>query len=161
MDFETPMKIKKTTLIPLIALVFTAVTLSAITAGVLTTQQNVPNKGGDVGGNITSTIDISVYSDPDATINCTAIDWGTLNSGDTATKTVFIKNTGNVSETLNMKATDWVPSTAIQSLYITWNKEGAILDTGIVMPATITLKIDSDTGDLSDFSFNLVISGTA
>ena len=161
MDFETPMKIKKTTLIPLIALVFTAVTLSAITAGVLTTQQNVPNKGGDVGGNITSTIDISVYSDPDATINCTAIDWGSLNSGDTATKTVYIKNTGNVSETLSMTATDWTPSTAIQSLYITWNKEGAILEAGKVVPATITLKIESDTGDLSDFSFNLVISGTA
>src|SRR5512137_2421014 len=161
MGFETPMKIKKTILIPLIALVFTAVTLSAITAGVLTTQRNIPNKGGDVGGNIISTIDISVYSDPDATINCTAIDWGSLNSGDTATKTVYIKNTGNVSETLNMTATDWTPSTAVQSLYITWNKEGAILEAGKVVPAIITLKIESDTGDLSDFSFNLVISGTA
>jgi len=155
-----PMKIKKTALIPLIALVFAAVTLSAITAGVLIAQQNVPNRG-DLGGNITSTIDIRVYTDPDATINCTTIDWGSLNSGDTATKTIFIKNAGNVSETLSMTAIDWTPSNAIQSLYITWNKEGTILEAGKVVPATITLKIESDTGDLSDFSFNLVISGTA
>jgi hypothetical protein len=160
MDFETPMKIKKTALIPLIALVFTAVTLSAITAGVLIAQQNVPNSG-SLGGNITSTIDIRVYSDPDATINCTTMDWGNLNSGDIATKTVYIKNTGNVSETLSMTATEWNPSNAIQSLSLTWNKEGAILEAGKVVPAIIALKIESDTGDLSDFSFNLVISGTA
>jgi hypothetical protein len=60
-----------------------------------------------------------------------------------------------------MTATEWNPSNAIQSLSLTWNKEGAILEAGEVVPAIITLKIESDTGDLSDFSFNLVISGTA
>jgi hypothetical protein len=153
------MKTKKTAPIPLIALVFIAVTLSAITAGVLITQQKIPNSG-SLGGNITSTNGISVYRDPDATINCTTIDWGNLNSGDIATKLVYIKNTGNISEILSMTTSDWAPSTAIQSLYLTWNKEGAILDAGKIVQATITLKIDSDTGDLSDFSFNLVISGT-
>jgi len=154
------MKTKKTAPITLIALVLIAVTLSAITAGVLITQQKIPNSG-SLGGNITSTIDIRVYSDPDATINCTTMDWGNLNSGDIATKTVYIKNTGNVSETLSMTATEWNPSNAIQSLSLTWNKEGAILEAGKVVPAIIALKIESDTGDLSDFSFNLVISGTA
>ena len=154
------MKIKKTALIPLIVLVFIAVTLSAVTAGVLIAQQDVPNRG-SVGGNITSTIDIQVYNDPDATIICTAIDWGNLNSGDTATKTIYIKNIGNVSETLSMTTTNWTPSTATQSLYLTWTQEGAVLAAGEVVPATIVLKIASDTGDLSDFSFNMVIYGTA
>jgi hypothetical protein len=154
------MTIKKTALIPLIALVFIAVTLSAVTAGVLIAQQNVPNSG-SVGGNITSAIDIRVYNDLDATNICTAIDWGNLNSGDTATKTIYIKNMGNVSETLSMTATNWTPSTATQSLYLTWTREGTVLAAGEVVPATIVLKIASDTGDLSDFSFNLVISGTA
>jgi hypothetical protein len=154
------MKIKKTALIPLIILVFIAVTLSAVTAGVLIAQQNVPNSG-SVGGNITSTIDIKVYNDPEATSICTAIDWGNLNSGDTATKTIYIKNMGNVSEKLSMIATDWTPPTATQSLYLTWTQEGTPLAAGEVVPATIVLKIASDTGDLSDFSFNMIISGTA
>jgi hypothetical protein len=154
------MKIKKTALITLIALVFIAVTLSAVTAGVLIAQQDVPNSG-SIGGNITSTVDISVYNNPDATIICSALDWGNLNSGDTATKTIYIKNVGNVSETLSMTATNWTPSTATQSLYLTWNQEGAILAAGEVVPATIVLKIVADTGDLSDFSFNLVVSGIA
>jgi archaellum component FlaG (FlaF/FlaG flagellin family) len=154
------MKIKKTALIPLIALVFIAVTLSAVTAGVLIAQQNVPNSG-SVGGNITSTIDIKLYNDPDATIICTAIDWGNLNSGDTATKTIYIKNTGNVSETLSMTTTNWTPSTATQNLSFTWTQEGTLLAAGEVVPATIVLKIASDTSDLPDFSFNMIISGTA
>jgi hypothetical protein len=154
------MKIKKTALIPLIILVFIAVTLSAVTAGVLIAQQNVPNSG-SVGGNITSTIDIKVYNDLEATSICTAIDWGNLNSGDTATKTIYIKNMGNVSETLSMTATDWTPPTATQSLYLTWTQEGKPLAAGEVVPATIVLKIASDTGDLSDFSFKMIISGTA
>jgi hypothetical protein len=154
------MKIKKTALIPLIALVFIAVTLSAVTAGVLIAQQDVPNSG-SIGGNITSTVDISVYNNPDATIICSALYWGNLNSGDTATKTIYIKNVGNVSETLSMTATNWTPSTATQSLYLTWNQEGAVLAAGEVVPATIVLKIVADTGDLSDFSFNLVVSGIA
>lgn len=57
---------------------FIAVTLSAATAGVLIAQQDVPNSG-SVGGNITSTVDIKVNNDPDATIICTEIDWGNLN----------------------------------------------------------------------------------
>lgn len=154
------MKIKKTALIPLIVLIFIAVTLSAVTAGVLIAQQDIPNNG-SIGGNITSTIDIKVYNDPDATIICTTIDWGNLNSGDTATKTIYIKNMGNVSETLSMTTTNWTPPTATQSLYITWTQESAVLAAGEVVPASIVLKIASDTGDLSDFSFNMVISGSA
>ena len=153
-------KIKKTALIPLIGLVFIAVTLSAVTAGVLIAQQNVPNRG-SIGGNITSTINIGVYSDPGAAINCTSIDWGNLNSGDIATKTVYIKNTGNVSETLSMTAINWTPSKATQSLFLVWTHEGATIAAGQVVPATFTLDVASDTGDLSTFGFDIVISGSA
>ncbi|MCL5949253.1 MAG: hypothetical protein M1490_02100 [Candidatus Bathyarchaeota archaeon] len=154
------MKLKKTVLIPLIALVFIAIALSAVTAGVLIAQQSVP-AAGTVGGNITSTVNIGVYSDPGATVNCTNIDWGSLNSGDTATKTVYIKNTGNVSETLSMTAINWNPSTATSTLSLTWSQEGTSLVAGEVVPATFTLNVAADTGSLSDFSFNIVISGAA
>lgn len=145
-------------LIALIALLTVAITLSAVTAGILISQQNIPATG-SVGDNITSTVNIGVYSDPYAITNCTSIDWGNLNSGDTATKTVYIKNTGNVSETLSMTATNWNPQTATSSLTLTWNQEGTSLAAGEVVPATFTLNVAADTGNLSDFSFNVIISG--
>jgi hypothetical protein len=154
------MKLKKAALIPLIAIVAVAVTLSAVTAGVLISQQNVPASG-TIGGNIVSTINLGVFSDPQVSINCTSIDWGNLNSGDTATKTIYIQNTGNISETLSMSAMNWNPASASSSLYLTWNQEGATLAPGQIVPATLTLSVSSDTGDLSSFSLNIVISGTA
>jgi len=60
-----------------------------------------------------------------------------------------------------MTTINWTPSTATQSLHLTWTQEGAVLAAGEVVPASIVLKIASDTGDLSDFSFNMVISGSA
>lgn len=144
----------------LLALVFIAIALSAVTVGVLIAQQNVPASG-SVGGNITSTVNIGIYSDPEATTNCTNVDWGNLNSGDTATKTIYIKNTGNVSETLSMTAINWNPSSASSTLFLTWSQEGTSLPEGAIVPATFTLNVAADTGDLSDFSFNIVISGIA
>lgn len=153
------MKIKRA-LIPLIVLIATAATLSAVTAGVLISQQNVPASG-SVGGSIISTVNIGVYSDPQVTTNCSNIDWGNLNSGDTATKTIYIQNTGSISETLSMTATNWNPTAASSRLFLTWNQEGAAIEAGAVVPATLTLNVAADTGDLSDFSLNIVISGTA
>lgn len=153
------MKLKRT-LLPLIALVVTAVTLSVVTAGVLIAQQNVPTSG-SIGRNIISTVNIAVYSDPDALTNCTNISWGNLNAGDTATKTIYIQNTGNISETLSMTATNWNPTSASSSLLLTWSQEGATIEAGAVVPATLTLNVADDPGGLSDFSFNIVISGKA
>jgi hypothetical protein len=155
------MQLKKTAIIPLIALVFIAIALSVVTAGVLNAQQNVPAQG-HIGGSITTnTVNIGVYSDSQATSLCTNIDWGTLNSGSIATKTVYIKNTGNITETLSMTTIDWIPQTATSSLFLTWNKESATLQAGAIVPATLTLNVAAETGDISDFNFNIVISGNA
>jgi hypothetical protein len=156
------MPLRKTALIPLIALVFTAIALSAVTAGVLIAQQNVPAQGNLGGGSITTnTVNVGVFSDPKATILCTNIDFGNLNSGNIVTKTIYIKNTGNITETLSMIVTDWNPQIASSRLFLTWNQENVKLQAGATVPATLTLTIAADTADIYDFNFNIVISGSA
>jgi len=155
-------QLKRAALIPLIALFFTAIALPAVTARVLIAQQNVPAQGHLGGGSLTTnTVNVVVFSDPQATTLCTDIDFGNLNSGNIATKTIYIKNTGNIIETLSMTVTDWSPQTGTSSLLLTWNQESAKLQAGATVPATLTLNIASDTGDISDFNFNIVISGSA
>jgi hypothetical protein len=128
---------------------------------VLNAQQNIPAQG-HLGGSITTnTANIGAYNDLQATTLCTNIDWGTLNSGSIATKTIYIKNTGNITETLSMTSTDWNPQTAASSILLTWNRESSTLQAGAITPATLTLNIAADTGDISDFDFNIVISGSA
>ncbi len=55
------MQLKRAALIPLIAIVFTAIALSAVTAGVLIAQQNDPAQGHIEGGSITTnTVNVGV-----------------------------------------------------------------------------------------------------
>jgi hypothetical protein len=166
--------INKKLVIPLVVLVTLAITLTAVTAAVLS-QQNIPATGtiqgtgtqtGGTGSNqrqntLTSTLNIAIYTDAAATVNCTNINWGVLNPGASATKTIYIKNTGSTQATLSMAASSWSPASASSVLTLTWNKEGSTLAAGATEPATITLQVAQDTGDLSTFNLNIVISGSA
>jgi len=150
----------KKTLIPIIALVLIASALTAVTAGVLINQKSIQATG-SVGGNVVSTVDVGVYSDAAGTVSCTSVDWGNLEPGSAATTTVYIKNTGNVTETLRLSASNWNPSSANSLFTLGWNREGYSLAVGSVVAATITLSVDKNAQSLASFSFNIVISGSA
>ena len=82
-----------------------------------------------------------------------------LNPSDAVNKTVYVKNTGTRTITLSMTPGNWAPGDASTSLTLTWDQEGTILDADEFVPANLTLSVDSDTGDLADFSFDIVIAG--
>jgi hypothetical protein len=138
----------------IIAIAATGLLLTLITAGVLTSSQSVTSTG-----TITS-INVGVYSDSGCTQNCTSINWGTLAPGNSTTQTVYIKNTGTASATLSMTATNWVPSNANTYLALTWNRAGYVLAAGSSVSATFTLTASASAGNLTTFSFNIVITGT-
>jgi hypothetical protein len=175
----------KKLVVALVVLVSVGVVLTAVTAALLSTQQNIPSSG-DIGtaggsqssgggsggssdtggssgnsGNTVNTINVDVYTDAAATTQCSSIAWGTLSAGGSVTKIVYIKNTGNIAETLNMTATSWSPLAASSVLSLSWDKEGSSLAAGGVVAATLTLQVAADTGDVTSFNVNIIISGTA
>ncbi|MCL4430642.1 MAG: hypothetical protein M1540_01080 [Candidatus Bathyarchaeota archaeon] len=215
------MPINKPLIIPLAALLTVAITLTAVTAAVLSTQPTTPNyippaktingptsqdntdpnntetndqqntvtgtnnqsnqnitinatPSPTTNGNnqnshsqtdsnnqqntITSTLNLAIYEDGNAITTCDNIIWGTLHPGDEATKTIYIKNTGNTAATLSMTASSWTPTDASDKLTLTWNKQGSTIAAGAMVAAILTLKVAADTGDLTDFSMNIVIS---
>jgi hypothetical protein len=177
--------INKKLLVGLIVLATVAVVLTAVTAALLSTQQNIASSGdiqvpggtqstgggsggsSDTGGssgnsgNTVNTINVDIYSDSAATIKCSSIVWGTLSPGGSVTKTIYIKNTGNIAETLNMTATSWSPVAAGSVLSLSWDKEGSTLSAGGVVAAHLTLQVAADTDDVTSFNVNIIISGTA
>ena len=154
------MKQKKAKLIPIICFLFIAAAFSVITAGVLTENQNNPVSV-DVSGRISSSDDIAIYSDPQATIACTNVDCGKVSQDSTSNQTIYIKNTGNVSKTLKMITVNCDPLFARSPLTVTWSQDGTTLEPGSIVPATLNLKMASNTGSFSDIIFNVVISGSA
>ena len=154
------MAINKAIIISIVILALTGVVLTVLSSGLLVAQQSVSTSG-NISGNILSSINIGVYNDRTATSNCSNINWGNLTAGSAVTQTIYVKNTGDTTETLGMTTSNWSPSSAASSLTLTWNMQGYSLPAGSVVPTTLTLTATSNTGSLNSFSFNIVISGSA
>jgi len=136
-----------------IALTATAIFLTLVTAGLITTQ-TIPSDG-----TVVSAVNIGVYTDSQCTQNCTNISWGTLNPNSTTNKTIYVKNTGTVPVTLTMTTANWTPTTASLVITLSWDQQDTILDAGQSTPTNLTLTVATDTGDLTNFNFNIVITG--
>ena len=148
------MKFQKLPSIAVIALVITALALTLTTAAVLSNNQTVPLNG------TINAVNLGVYSDSECTQTVTALTVGTLNPGGTATQTVYVKNTGNVPETLTMTTNNWNPTSAGSSLTLTWNRGNAVLNAGASIQATLTLAAASNTGTITTFSCDVTLTGT-
>ena len=136
----------------IIALAASGVFLTLVTAGIIATQTVASN------GTV-SAVNVGVYTNIQCTINCTSISWGTISPGDAPTRTVYVKNTGTVPVTLTMTTGSWTPSDADDYLTLTWNRQNTVLDAGQSISATLTLTVASSTDDLTDFSFDIMITG--
>ena len=139
-----------------ITLMIVAIGATVATAALLSDQQTIHNNG-----SLTSSVGISVYSDSACTNLCTSIDWGTLDPGDIATRIVYVKNTGNTTETLSLLISDWNPVEAAALMNLSWNKEGSQLQPNATVAATLTLSTQQDMGEVVDFDFNISIQGSA
>jgi hypothetical protein len=138
------------------ALIFTAIALTITTSGLLTAQKAVPANGA-----ITHSVGIGVYTDQAATTPCTNIDLGSLTAYSANTQVIYVKNTGNTTETLHLATSDWNPAAASTILGLTWDKEDTPLSAGQVVAATLTLSMGQDTGVVDSFDFNIIIEGFA
>ena len=137
-----------------------SVLVLAATAGLLAgaatrTSQTVPSKGK------LTVLNVGVYSNSGCTQNATSVDWG-LTAGITSNATVWVKNTGNSNVTLSMTTNSWSPSRASSWITLAWNQEGKVLAPNQAVQATLVLTVSSsiDRG-ITDFTFNIVMAGTA
>jgi hypothetical protein len=110
-------------------------------------------------GSVTA-VGVGVYSDSACTTALSAISWGTLNPGDVKNYTVYVRNEGTVSVTLNMTKGNWNPSSASSYITLTWNKEKYVLPAGQVVTAVLTLSVSSSVSGVTSFSFDITITGT-
>ena len=137
----------------IIALATASIFLTLVTAGIIATQ-TIPSNG------TVTTVNVGVYTNSECTENCTSISWGAIYPGNSTSVTVYVKNTGTKQITLSMTANSWAPEDADDYLTLSWDQQGIVLNAGDSVSANITLTADPDTGDLADFSFDIVITGS-
>jgi hypothetical protein len=138
-----------------IILTVVAFSLVASTLAAITVNQSVTSSG-----TITTSPNIGVYSDSGCTTNMTTLTWGSVAAGGTATQTVYVKNTGTGTMSLNLATNNWNPAGANSYLTITWNRQATQLTAGQSISATITLSVNADITGITNFSNSITISGT-
>ena len=148
------MNLPKLSLGATIAIAVTGLFLTMMTAGALNSSQTVPS-----GGTITA-VNVGVYTNSACTNNCTSIDWGTLSPGGSTTKTIYVKNTGTIPVKLSMATANWSPSNANTYLTATWSRANYALAAGASVSATVTLTASANAGNITVFSFDIIITGT-
>jgi uncharacterized repeat protein (TIGR01451 family) len=122
--------------------------------GALVATRTISNSGS------VTAVGVGVYSDSGCTTVLSAISWGTVNPGDVKTYTIYVRNEGTVSVTLNMTIGNWNPSSASGYITLTWNKEKYVLPAGQVVQAVLTLSVSSSVSGVTSFSFDITITGT-
>jgi hypothetical protein len=122
-------------------------------SGLLTTSISVPSHG-----NI-KTINVEVFWNQACTQPVSNIDWGNPEPGETVTKTIYIKNSGNAPLTLSLIEDNWTPSNADNYMTISWSREGDTINAGSIMQSSVSLQVSSNISGITDFSVNLTIEG--
>jgi uncharacterized repeat protein (TIGR01451 family) len=145
------MAMQRATIGAVLAITITGLMVSAL--GTLVATRTISNRGSVIA------LGVDVYSDSACTIALSTISWGTVNPGDTKNYTMYVKNTGTVSVTLNMTIGNWNPSSASSYITLTWNTEKYVLPAGQVVPAMLTLAVSSGVSGVSTFNFDITITG--
>jgi hypothetical protein len=127
---------------------------SALTLALTQQSQSIPTSGTVIG------VGVGVYSDSGCTQNLTSLSWGTVRPGESVNRTVYVKNTGNAPITLTMAASGWNPAAANGPITIAWDREGASLTGGQSLSATVALSVSPSISGITDFSVNLIVTGS-
>ena len=127
---------------------------SALTSAFLSQQRSIPSTG------LVLAVNLGVYADAGCSVNLTAIDWGSLYPGDSASRTVYVKNSGNTPIVLSMSTNGWTPSIAEGQLSVSWDREDVSLGPGESTAAVLTLAVSASVHDVASFTVNVVISGS-
>lgn len=138
-----------------VACILGAMVGSVVTYAIVSRSVTVASVG------VVLTVNVGVYNDPECTQNLTSIDWGSVPAGSSVARTIYLKNTGNTPITLGMTLTGWSPSGAQQYIDVTWDRQNVVLAADESCTATLTLSISQDITGITNFSVNIVITGTS
>jgi hypothetical protein len=104
--------------------------------------------------------EIATYSDIACTQKITTINWGPIPQGTSTSQIVYVKNQGTIPLKLSLSNTNWNPTTANNSVTLTWNRENTRLGRNQATSANITLSVSPTISATTNFNMQLVISGT-
>jgi hypothetical protein len=146
------MAMRKATMGAVLAIAAIGVLVSAL--GALVSTRTISNTGSIMA------VGIGVYSDSGCTTVLTSISWGALSPGATTTHTIYLKNNGTIPVTLTMATGNWNPASASGYITLAWDRQNTVLPAGSTVQAVLTLNVLSSISGITNFGFDITITGT-
>ena len=105
-------------------------------------------------------IGVGVYWDSSYTNKVSSISWGIIEPGSLNNVSVYIKNESNSPITLTLQTENWNPTNASNYLALSWDYDGQTINVDEVIQVTLTLTVSSSIQGITNFNFDIVISGS-
>ena len=152
MNAENTQKIFATIMLAVLGVgIATAITVF----GLLSNSKNIQSSG------TVKAVNIGVYWDSGCTNATSTIGWGMLSPGESKNVTVYLRNEGNVALRSNLTVQNWVPTGSSSYMGLVWNRENQTVAVGSVVTAVLTLSVSPSITGITDFGFDIVITGIA
>jgi len=149
-----PKGVALTTVFVVAGILVTLVLLNGTAMGTLIGKVTLPNVG------TVKAVGVGVYWDNSCSNPVTSINWGTVNPGSRKDVTVYIKNEGNAPETLSLEIQNWNPPAASTYMSLTWDYGGEVISVSGVAKVTLSLSVSNTIEGITNFSFDIVITGS-
>jgi len=106
-------------------------------------------------------VGVQVYADEALTDVLNEISWGTLDPGESRNFNCWVKNTGNDAQKLILWTENWIPTSAQDSILLTWDYADGWIAAGASIPVVFTLSVDPNIDGVTGFSFDIVVQGVS
>ena len=90
----------------------------------------------------------------------TTINWGVLEAGETSHIPIFVKNIGETKITLGLFTENWSSQQASENMHLSWDYDGIIIQPNQIVNGSLTLQIDQNCPELSQYGFDIIIVGS-
>lgn len=101
---------------------------------------------------------VGVYWDENCSRPVTVITWGIIDPRSAKNVTIYIRNEGNVPVTIGLQTNNWEPASAASYMNLTWDYNNELINPDEKFRVTLTLTVSADIGNVTDFSFDIIIS---
>jgi len=154
------MKIKKLKIdrIEIVTILLCFIATIAVCLGAIIYSIYIPSTG-----TITAVGNLAVYSDANAQHPLATINWGTIDPTNTSAVSVsiYVKNIGNIAETLSLSTSNWNPQIYSQYMIVSWNYiNGTYIQPQTIQPITLVLTV-TNTSPAGNFNVGITITATA
>lgn len=100
---------------------------------------------------------LGVYWDGSCTQKVSSIQWGVLSPGGRKLFSLYIRNEGNMTVSLILNASNWVPVDASRYLSFSWRSNNRTAEVGKTARANLTLLVSKNIRGITDFAFDVAV----